>query len=438
MSSAARWCPPAVLLWLVAGAAAAFSDLAPAVAGETSAGAPPRRPWSFLIASGYDSYVQRYPLADGDTTETISELDLVLGAERRAPAAADHRWSLRSQVAIGTEMIREQLEGNYEYRSGGQTRLRVGGAWLGRQFRSGTRYSLSSDHAEGRLDGRWFVMPAGAVRGEMRAHAGRLRHQRPTPLQIDHDEAGVGADLRAGIDAERLWSFGLRLSRRAHPDSAALDRTAAAAEVAWDTGLSDRNGLRLRHRSERRAVRDQSARPSAWSHGSEAAASIPAGPGRIAVEARSEVWRYDAERSVYFDSWRLAGALLYRGGAVLGPAWQAGLALETLAAGSDSPENYRQAGLRAGVELLQGALTGLCTLEVGWRDYTSQPATAADDPLLLSYSDFTYWELWLLAVWSLTPHLSLDVIANYLPERHVEPTDDAAMGFASARLAWRW
>ena len=34
-------------------------------------------------------------------------------------------------------------------------------------------------------------------------------------------------------------------------------------------------------------------------------------------------------------------------------------------------------------------------------------------------------------------HFSLDVMANYEPERHTEQQDDSALGFASVRLVWK-
>jgi len=104
-----------------------------------------------------------------------------------------------------------------------------------------------------------------------------------------------------------------------------------------------------------------------------------------------------------------------------------------------------QAGLRVGAEASLLTLGGACTVELGRRDYTftppSEPLSSAPLPGLDTldlYSDFTYWAVWLSASWSMTGRLALDLSANWQPEQHTEPTDDAAVAFASARVLWRW
>ena len=68
--------------------------------------------------------------------------------------------------------------------------------------------------------------------------------------------------------------------------------------------------------------------------------------------------------------------------------------------------------------------------EVGRRWYR-QGADAED---LITYSDFTYLELWLMASIHVTANLSLDVMAGYEPERHTEQDDDLTLGSASLSL----
>ena len=79
-------------------------------------GAGERPVWSCSLAAGLDTYVQRFPLATEDTTETITELTLVLGAEGRTAGRARHRWRLRPEVSLGSELLRERLEAGYQYR----------------------------------------------------------------------------------------------------------------------------------------------------------------------------------------------------------------------------------------------------------------------------------------------------------------------------------
>lgn len=420
--------------------------LAIAGAAASIAATPARLAWSFSTGAGYDTYVQRFPLAGSDTTETISEFDLVVTAEARSEGAARQRWLLRPELSLGTELTRERVQAGWQLRPDTvATVLRVDASWQGRQYRRGTGYSLSSDQQELRAEARAALSPRGAHAAEARAYGWRVRYATPSTLEIDHDEIGGGVCWRSGHDAPRYYTLGARLARRAYPDSAAIDRTVAGLHGEFDGTAQTGAGVRLFWRSERRRVRDASARPSAWSHGGTVSYLAPSGAGRVEIELEGEVWRYDEERSAWFDSWRISGAALYRGGDEAAWGWLAGPAAERLDAGADSPETYLQVGLRLGAETRLIALNGSCTVEVGRRDYTYAPppeprasvfASGLDD--LDLYSDFTYWSLWLAVSWAAADRLAFDFSANWQPERHVEPADDSAIGFASGRAVWRW
>lgn len=403
--------------------------------------------WDLTTSLGYDTYVQRFPLAGEDTTETISEFELAAAAEGRTEGRARHHWRLRPELSVGTELTRERLEAAWQYRPDSTaTALRLDAWWQGRQYRGGTAYSLRSDWQEGRVEARAVASPRGGQAGEVRLYAARLRYAEPTELALDQDEAGGGVFWRAGHDAERHFLLGARLARRAYPDSAAVDRTVAALEGEYDSrGFCDA-GLRAWAHAERRRVRDESVRPSAWAGWGGLEWTAPAGAGRLEAGLLGEVWDYDAESSVWFDSWRLGGTLVYRGGDALDWRWLAGLAAERLDAGPSSPETYNQAGVRAGLETIGERLIGELVVEVGRRDYVYAPPepaptavslTASLDDLAL-YSDFTYWSLWLTAAWTVTERLGVDASASWQPEDHTEEADDSAVAFGFARLVWRW
>ncbi len=421
------------------------------VPGNAGAGAPAsgRLAWSYTTAAGYDTYVQRFPLAGTDTTETVSEFDLTLGAEARTAGRARQHWWLRPELSAGTELTRERVDLGWQYRPDSLAAvLRLDARWQARQYRGGTRYSLSSDAQGGRLEARANLAPRGRRALETRLHGSYLRHAEPATLTLDQNEVGGGLFWKSGQDAQRQFLLGARLARRTYPDSTAVDRTIAALEGELDTAGFSATGLRAWLHCERRTIRDESARPSAWASWSSFDWLIPAGPARLSVELQIERWDYDAESSAWFDSWRLGGAVLYRSGQPgAGTSWLAGLAAERLDADSQASETYSQAGVRVGCEAWGRRLIGSGTLEVGRRDYTWQAdASATDESNLLGttldefdlYSDFTYWRLALNASWRLTDRLSLDLAAHCEPESHTEPADDSTVGFGHARLAWRW
>jgi hypothetical protein len=406
--------------------------------------------WSFYTAAGYDTYIHTFPLADEDTTETISEWMVAFGTEGRASPSSRHRWRLRPEFSYGSELLRERVDFDYRYRRpDGLTALRLDARWQARQYRGATDYRLSSDHHEGRLEARWLLAPPARVTPELRAFGGYRYYQNPSTFEIGHGETGGAVFLRSGQQADQRFQIGARLTRRSYPDSAAINRTIVAGEGEFDAYSWSGAGVRAYHRSEHRDVQDEQARPSAWTHWSELDWNLPLGRIWLLGEFRSEIWEYQTDSEVYFDSWRLRGALMLRIGDITDLNWRLGMAGERLAAPADSPEAYRQYGVRAGLEGFGRPFSGSVLVEHGLRDYSFESgdmsaqnslvaSNLVDTSLLYTYSDFRYWEIWIMGTWSLTRHLSLDVMANYQPESHTERADDSAIGFGNVRLQYRW
>ena len=68
------------------------------------------------MAAAFDTYVHAYPLAATDTTETVSEFNAVVTLAAALGRRARHDWSLRADVAAGTELTRQRLEAGYAWR----------------------------------------------------------------------------------------------------------------------------------------------------------------------------------------------------------------------------------------------------------------------------------------------------------------------------------
>ncbi len=417
---------------------------APALAdGASGAASTDGARWQPRLASGYDVYVHTYNLAEDDTTETVSEAAVTAGLEGRSAHDASHRWSLRGEVSAGTELFRELLDASYRWRPAGEDRLRARLSWYGRQYRQDSDYDLSSDNQEGVAEIRAHPWRRGGLRLDLRGGLRWLDYATSSTLEQDHRELRGAAFLASRGGLERSWRAGLRVASRTYPDSSAIDRDAVAVEASWERNRLAGGDVWLFHRSERREAADPDARPSAWSHWSEARLATPAGRGAVVASLVSELWRYDHEDGAYFDSWRLDTETGYRGGDLLEIQWQGLLTVEHLAAG-DSPETYTQVGLRGSLESYAGPFSGLVALELGHRWYRN-PADPDLDLLdldlasdqLLASSDFDYVEVWIMASWTLSAHLAIDVTASYHPERHTEQDDDVALGFGSARLVWR-
>ncbi len=411
-------------------------------------GFTPRRDvvkWSPVFTSGFDALLHSYPLATSDTTETIAEYKLSAGIEGRSSRKTRHRWRLRAEASVGSELYRQHLEGQYKYLdSSHTTRFRVDGRFYGRQYRETTDYSLSSNNIEGRLDLRAYPWAGVKKKIEIRGWGNTTDYKNPSTLEVDTRELGAGAFLRSHGQTENMWSVGYRFSARAYPDTTGINRNVHRIEGDLDYHNDDGQGVRLFHKSGRRLISDETLRPSAWAHWSEINSLVTAGDGFVFWDLQSEIWTYDEETDVYFDSWRINSTMGYKWGDILSANWRLGLAGERLDAG-DSPETYTQFGFQSGVESFGSKISGSVLVEVGRRIYSQGAVEIVDetsddfyeDEFISFYSDFNYWKIWIMANWTISKNFSLDLMANYEPESHTESSDDTSIGFGSLRLIWR-
>jgi len=404
----------------------------------------PHQTWSWDLTSGFDSYLHSYALATEDTTETLAEFVLQARLAGRSARPTRHRWQVRAEASTGTELFRQRFAGDYRLLGEDKIeRLRILGNLWGRQYRDNTDYSRSSDNWEGRLEGRMAPWVGQRLKLELRGWTGAIDYRTPSTLEVDQRDLGGGVFVRSTKLGTTMWGLGTRLGQRTYADSTAIDRDSWSLEGDLDHQDLRGQGLRVYHKSQRRVIRDETVRPSAWTHWTDFSGTLVAGRGHLYLDLQGEAWQYDEETDVYFNSVRIGGICGYRWGDILAATWKIGLAAERLAAG-DLPESYAQIGLRAGVEAYGADLGGSLTLEYGRRNYAAGNAAlddAALDATLLDafnlYSDFAYWKIWLMGSWRLSPHFDLDIMANYEPESHTEQTDDSALGFGSLRLRWR-
>ena len=320
-----------------------------------------RTRWSPYATVGYDGMIHTYALSESDTTETISEFMVAFGCDGQSARSARNRWRLRGEASFGSELYRQQLEADYSLRDGTRnTRLRLEGSVWGRQYRETTDYTRSSDNYEGRGRVRLYPVVFDAAVLEMRGTTSFIDYRTPSTLEQDYQDLQGAVYLRSRSLEGAVWSLAGRIGSRAYPDTARIDRDTWAVLGEYDHQDLDGREIRCYHQSERRRIADETARPSAWSHWTELRGVVPAGAGFVLIEAQNEIWRYDQETAVYYDSWLVGGLVGYRWGDLLSTTWHAGLTGERLDAG-DNPESYHQFGLQAGLESYGAAVSGSLT-----------------------------------------------------------------------------
>jgi len=402
------------------------------------------RTWAWDLTTGFDSYLHSYALATDDTTETLAEFMVQAGVEGRSRWQSRHRWRVRAEASTGTELFRERFAGDYRFLGADKIdRVRLTGSFWGRQYRDTTEYTRRSDNWEGRLEGRVAPLVGRRAKLEIRGWTGLVNYQNPSNLEVDYHDEGGGVFVRSTGLGNTMWGVGTRFGLRTYPDSTAIDRDTWSVEGDLDHQNYSGQGLRLYHKSERRLIQDETVRPSAWTHWSDFTGTVSAGSGHVFLDLQAEMWQYDVETDVYFNSKRIDGATGYRWGDIMSATWKVGLAGERLDAG-DSPETYSQFGLRGGVESYGADIGGSLTLGYGRRVYVQGDVNIdpdATDPsefdTVALYTDFDYWKIWLMGSWQMSSHFDLDLMANYEPESHTENSDDSALGFASLRVRWR-
>jgi hypothetical protein len=390
--------------------------------------------WEFPLSAGSDLYVHDYFLADSDTIEVIQEFNFTASAQGTSAWGSKNRWFLRAGLSGGTELFRQSLDTGFRLRGDDRHEwLRGDLLVLARQFREDSEYSLSSDNVEGRsilATSPWANDDVGL---ELRARGRFVDYANPSTLEVSYRDGAAGAYLRSPYGSFRRWNVGGLLTARDYTDSNEINREGFIVEGDYDHGALE-GEFRAFHRTERRNIADETARPSAWFHWTEATSAIPADAAEVVLRASSEVWDYDQAVGAWYDSWLIGGEAGGRWGDPFTARYEALLALEFLDAG-DEPETYNQAGIRLGIESLAGRFSGSASVEVGHRWY--KDTLDSGDDLVLDYSDYAYFALWIMANWRINDHFSADLSLNYEPENHTEQDDNVTLGFASLRLVWR-
>jgi hypothetical protein len=393
-----------------------------------------RGDWSFPLSAGYDLYVHDYYLAESDTTEVIQEFNLTASAHGASDFGDRTQWYLRAGLSGGTELFRESLDTGLRLRTvDRQQWLRTDLLWLARQFQEGSEYSLSSDNHEGRILATLTPWAGERIALDLRGRGRYVEYSDPSLLELSYTDGSGGLYLRSPDGASTAWSIGGAALTRDYPDSSQIDREGFFFEGDYDLGGLDKE-LLVFHRSERRNIRDETARPSAWFHWTDLQAAVPLDAGQALLRASTEIWDYDQASGAWYDSWLVDAETGYRWGDILRSRFEVLATIERLDAG-DEPETYWQSGLRVGAETLSTRLSGSASIELGRRWYRDDDTTT--DYFVLEYSDYTYVAVWLMANWRIDERFSIEATANFEPESHTERDDNITLGFGSLRLVYR-
>lgn len=386
--------------------------------------------WRFLPSASiaYDSFGQRYVIADEDTLDLVQETSgrLCTALERRGRT----EFSLRNTLGIGEQATRDDLELRLR-RQIGTAELQIAADWRWKAYRSQSAYVLSSDYQLAALHPQfsWRLFPEWRLRVEDRSEWAHFA--RRTRYNYDYSVHDAGATVERSYGLLSLLGLGYTHGRRSVPDSTQIDYRRHLLLCDW-SHEAGAHTVRLDQRLERRLYAD----PRVRSHFLE----FDAGLGlrlalrpqlRLRPEYRADLLRYDTPDSVYSSYSEQAFEVLLERDFGDRTTFALGPRAEFRRTSSTIDRAYDQWGLKGSVSFLSGTRLWVeFSDEVGVRRHL-----AGED---LFFSDYVFnWSTLYLSC-ELWPGLAFDLFFSLDPENHTIHADDTTTILVSTSLTYGW
>jgi hypothetical protein len=402
---------------------------------------------SSAIELGYDRFAQVFKITDSilldslgpssafrssskDTTDVFSEFR-AHGELRLRNRDGVHRYDLLLLGSLGTALNRATLDAVYHYRpQEGPTRWDLEAKVEGRQFVTGSSYSLSHDNLRSTTSARWRRKVSNTAEIGLKLKDEDLRYDGRSEFEYDQNR-WTGSGL---LSLDRGLGFTLDLEAgggvRTVPDSTQISyrRAFLNADMLWLFGAG--HSLSCFSTLERRAFHDPATRSSYWDLVLQPQLRILLSPlWRLSFDLSQELLFYDTEGQVYQDTWIGAvglGLTRRLGELELGvqPRWS----------WDSSPlfadDEYHQPSVVVKADLYgTGKLWFTLSEEIGRRLYKDPPAGS-----IQLYTDYTFFRTTLMATLSVTEKLSLSAFVSDQPDNHVREEDDSRLTLYSLSL----
>jgi hypothetical protein len=415
------------LLVLLLGAAGVRPALAQSL-DPTPAPLGPRPGWRFLPSAAftYDSFGQRYVVADEDTLDLVDEFG------GRLMTTLEHvgrtQVQIRNTFGMGQEATRNDLQLRAQ-RGFGRLDLRLDNELRFKAYQPGSEYVLSSDYRIGSVRATATWTPGGGLRARLHQRYERADFVRRTRYNYDYSL------LDLGLDVERSWGFlsnalgSYTWGRRVVPDSSAIDYTRHLILADWDQDVGP-HGLRLDQRLERRLYGDPTVRSHFWDWEGGLGLRLAAHPKiRLRPAYRAALMRFDAPDSLDSNASEQSLELLVEGDVSERTVLAVGPRGEFRRTTSDIDRAYNQWGLVGTLSFLAGTRFWIqFSEEIGSRRHL-----AGDETF---YTDYLFNWTTLYLSWEPLRRLTLDVFFSLNPENHTDSTDDSTTLLLSTSVTY--
>ena len=421
MTRTVRGLPPlGLVVWLCAAAPLRGQDLA-----TPTSTLPPPTLWRFEPSVGitYDSYGQRYELADEDTLDLVDEMSgqVIASLLRQGQT----RVELKNTFSYGEEAARDDFVFMLE-RNSRSLDLRLQNDARYKAYRALSQYSLSSDYLlnTSRVVLTAHLRPDLHLRLDERFEIAHVAER--NRYNYDYTRNDVGIEL------DRRWALfsGLRggytLGHRTVPDSTAIDYTRHIGTAAWNQEIRS-GAFGLEQQVERRLYGDPSVRSHSLDWRTTVTSNAPlAARFRLRPEYRAWILRYDRPDSVYADTddhtLELLGEFDLNDRTTLGVGPTGALHRSNGVFEAD----YEQVGLKGTISYLSTRLWLQFSNEFGFRAHG-----AVDDDF---YTDYVFNWTTLFVSYEFLSRTTFDLFFSLNPENHEDQRNNTTTLLLSGSL----
>lgn len=393
--------------------------------------------WLGSLEAGYESYSERYSIADDDTLSSVDEF------RTRARVAytmglLGRNYSLFEARAMLGESSWDAAARAFLTRRFGSTGLHIASLdaeVTRRGYREGSTYEFPNDYtrATARAGLRGRVNPSLTLRFDDRIEW--LDYDQRTEFDYDYLKNSIWGAADIARDPTRGIIAGARYTTFTVPDSSEIEYHAVIPFVEVRSFGDLHQHAQVTASAERRRYPDDGTRSSFWAFVVSAAFEFALHPHwSIEMIDDLEDYAYDEETGAYHDYVENNAVVLVNyntANAQIG----FGPAFGWLNSETSPDDEYRELGVRLALELFGGSGWWVsASYEPGLRDYAAFKDGDVINNAEVVFSDYAYHRVGLFANARVWRSVWFNAFLDYQPEDHEREDDDATATIASVGL----
>ncbi len=396
--------------------------------------------WIGSLELGFDTFSERYSVAEEDTLSSINEA-------RTRLRFGYARGSMGRNYAL---FEARQYLGESSYETTAHTfvtrRFGESTAWMAtldaelarRGFREGTTYDFPNDYTRASARAGVRVRVSSLLTARLDDRVEHLDYERRTEFDYDYTRNVATAAVEVGRDPFRILSAGVRHSTMSIPDSAGIEYHALGPVLEVRAFGAAHERVYVSMSADRRSYPNGGTRSSFWSILLSGMFEWPVHRHwGIEMAADIEDYDYDVTSGIYNDyleTRAYVAANWFNDGTRIG----AGPAFGWLSSRNAPQDEYRELGVRIAAEHIGArGLYVSASYEPGVRDYESYAGTASTiDGTEVVFSDYGYRRINVFANVRVHGALWLNLFFDYQPEDHDRDGDDATATVGSISLTY--